>query len=243
MAAIGILGGMGPQASAHLIHLLVQDAPKHITINSDTDFPEIVLLSVPVPNFIESKKNLIPAKNILLDRTIRLEKMGCTVIGIACNTAHLFLADLQSVTKVPILSIPVLVSQKIQQLGYARIGLLASPNTLSSTLFDDALPGGVELVRPNAEMARRIEEFIFDELRGVNSSANRAALKQLIHDFRSDNDLEGVILGCTELPLILGPSDDPSVINTLGTLSEGLLGHFLADSKHFITRLQNDLLK
>ena len=166
MAAIGILGGMGPQASAHLLRLVVHNAPNHTTINLDTDFPEIVLLSVPVPNFITNKKHLRVAKNILIQRTRLLEQAGCTVNGIACNTAHLLLPDLQAATKTPFVSIPELVAVKIMQMGAKRVGLLATPNTLQSTLYDDALGASVKIVRPEKKIVNQIEKLIFKLLKG-----------------------------------------------------------------------------
>lgn len=134
MSVIGILGGMGPQASAKLLSMLVEKS-----IKTTGNCPEIVLMNVPVPNFVSNKQNMSIAKTMLIKRTKILEKAGCTVIGIACNTAHLMLADLQSITSVPFVSLPNLVAEKINELGFKKVGLLASPNTLLSRLFDEAL--------------------------------------------------------------------------------------------------------
>lgn len=226
MPAIGILGGMGPQASAQLLNLLVREAPNHLTINSDSDFPEIVLLSVPVPNFIANKHNLAKAKQILLDRTKQLERAGCVINGIACNTAHLLLPELQAVTMVPFVSIPQLVAQKLTELKIKRVGLLATPNTLGSRLYDDALGDKFELIRPALAVANQIEKLIFKQLRHRITSADAAAMHDLVYRFLAEQRLDAVILGCTELPLIFGKTNDERIIDTLAVLASGLLEKF-----------------
>ncbi|HSX17267.1 MAG TPA: amino acid racemase [Patescibacteria group bacterium] len=231
MAAIGILGGMGPQASAHLHALLIRDAPKHISITSETDFPEIVLLSVPVPNFISNKHNFSKTKQILIGKVSLLEQAGCIVNGIACNTAHLLLPDLQAATGVPFLSIPALVAAHISRAGFKRVGLLATPTTLDSTLYDETLDTSiVKLVRPSAAIATKLEKLIFKQLHGDIKPADQAALRRIAEKFIADRKLDAVILGCTELPLIFGESEDARVIDTLRVLSDGLLHAYFTDT-------------
>jgi aspartate racemase len=225
MSAIGIIGGMGPQASAQLVELLVCKSPEHFEIHDDSDFPEIVLVSVPVPNFVESKENMKQAARIVSDRAKLLEIAHCDVAGIACNTAHLFLPEVQQATSVPFLSMPRLVGAHVTTHGWRRVGLLATPNTLSSQLYDDALPSGVELVRPSHEVATRVEAFIMRQLAGKPGLHDREQLQKLIEQFRIDRQLDAIILGCTELPLVFGETDDPTVIDTLAILADGLLAH------------------
>jgi len=139
MSAIGILGGMGPQASVKLYELIIKVAKRYNLDAVDDDYPESVLLSVPVPNFISNKNKLPEARKMLMKRTKLLEKAGCTINCIACNTAHILLPELQAVTNVPFLSIPNLVAQRVKLAGYRRVGLLATPTTLASNLYDMAL--------------------------------------------------------------------------------------------------------
>jgi aspartate racemase len=139
MPAIGILGGMGPQASAKLYTLLIDGVKAYTPAAVDDDYPEIVIFSVPVPNFISNKNKLNEAKQMLIKRAQLLEKAGCVVNGIACNTAHILLPDIQIKTIVQFLSIPELVANKIKLAGYKRVGLLATPTTLESNIYDQAL--------------------------------------------------------------------------------------------------------
>ncbi|MEI6237608.1 MAG: aspartate/glutamate racemase family protein [Candidatus Saccharibacteria bacterium] len=139
MSAIGILGGMGPQASAKLYDLLIEGSKAYTPAAVDDDYPEIVIFSVPVPNFISNKQYLNKAKTMLIKRARLLEMSGCIINGIACNTAHILLPEMQVSTKVPFLSIPKLVAEKIKLAGFKKVGLLATPTTLASDLYDQAL--------------------------------------------------------------------------------------------------------
>jgi aspartate racemase len=226
MSAIGILGGMGPQASSRLYELLIEGTKALNPAAVDEDFPAIVLLNVPVPNFVSNTKNLAITKTMLIKGTKILEESGCTINGIACNTAHILMPELQATTSVPFLSIPDLVANKIQKLGFKRVGLLATPTTLKSRLYDDAMSGKTNLIRPNQQTSKVIEKFIYKQLNSDISLADTRELRLLVKSFMSAKNLDAVILGCTELPLVFGSPDDDSVIDTLKVLSDGLLNNY-----------------
>lgn len=226
MSAIGILGGMGPQASNKLYELLIKGTQNYTPAAVDDDYPEIVLLNVPVPNFISDKNELPNAKKMLIERTKLLEQAGCTVNGIACNTAHILLPELQAVTKVPFLAIPMLVAVKIQAANFKRVGLLATPTTLKSTLYDEALDGIAETVRPDTVFTEQIERYIYKQLNDTLAQRERQQFRRQVKTFKQANNLDTIILGCTELPLVYGASDTANVIDTLQVLADGLLKEY-----------------
>lgn len=230
MPAIGILGGMGPQASAKLYELIIAGTAKYSPAALDEDFPEIVLLNVPVPNFISNKSNMPEARRMLIERTKLLEAAGCTINGIACNTVHVLLPELQAVTCVPFLSMPQLVADKVKIAGYKRVGLLATPTTLTSTLYDDAIKDQAELIRPKAIFAKQIESFIYKKLDGTLTENDENNFKNQVQIFRQEDNLDAIILGCTELPLVYGESlDNESVLDTLQLLADGLLQSYFTE--------------
>lgn len=226
MSAIGILGGMGPQASTRLVELLIEKTSQFVDNPTDSDFPEIIHLSVPVPNFVSDKTNMQKAKNILIERTKMLEQAGSTINCIACNTAHLLLPDLQAVTSVRFVSIPDLVAVKVKLSKAERVGLLATPTTLSSTLYDKALDGIADIVRPNADIVAKTEAVIFKRLSNTLRDNERKEFRKLVANFKETNKLDVVILGCTELPLVFGDDTDEQVVSTLDVLADGLLEKF-----------------
>ena len=228
MSAIGIIGGMGPQASAHLLDLLVTKAPRHMVIESDSDFPEFVLLSEPVPNFVNSKENMDRAAQILKTKLPILENANCVVAGIACNTAHQFLSVLQTATTVEFISIPQEVGKVITECGFKHVGLLGSPSTINSRLFDDAVDTQ-EILRPPQSTTDEIENLIRMQLAGNITHKHRKKLAAIVNTFIKSCDLDIVILGCTELPLILG--EHPHAIDTLSLLADKLLSRFVEKTK------------
>jgi aspartate racemase len=223
MATIGILGGMGPQASNRLYELLITKTARLTKAAVDEDYPEIVLFSVPVPNFISDKSKLVQATTMLIERTKRLEQAGCSINGIACNTAHLLLPELQAVTNVPFVSLPKQVAQIISEQGYQRVGLLATPTTLGSRLYDDAVSSAL-LIRPDEKLASLTEATIYRKLANQLEAKEKVAYMRSVEDFMITMKLDAVILGCTELPLVFGETNDPRIIDTLDVLADALLG-------------------
>lgn len=229
MPAIGILGGMGPQASAKLYEMLIGGTKLYLPNAVDDDYPEIVLLNVPVPNFISNKNELSVVRQMLLDKTKLLEIAGCTVNAIACNTAHILLPELQASTKVQFLSIPNIVASKIQSTGFKRVGLLATSTTIKSSLYSDALEKIADLVLPNRELISKVETYIYKQLNSSLTSSDRDQFHELVEQFIHDENLDAVILGCTELPLVYGDRKDPKIIDSLSLLSGELLASYFGE--------------
>lgn len=229
MSAIGILGGMGPQASAKLYEMLISGTKVYIPNAVDDDYPEIVLLNVPIPNFISNKNELSVARQILLDKTKLLEIAGCTINAIACNTAHILLPELQASTKVRFLSIPNIVARKIQSEGFKRIGLLATSTTVTSSLYSDALEKIADLIPPNRELISKVETYIYKQLNSHLASSDRDQFHELVERFIHEESLDAIILGCTELPLVYGDNEDPKIIDSLRLLSDELLASYFGE--------------
>lgn len=219
---------MGPQASNKLYELLIKKTANYTNAAIDEDYPEIVLLNVPVPNFISDQKNVKTAERMLVERTRLLEKAGCTINGIACNTVHLLLPKLSAATSVPFVSIPELVNKQINAARYTRVGLLATPTTLQSMLYDDAVDTAT-IIRPTKRFASETEDYIYKQLAGKLSDKEREVFRKQVDTFRDNNNLDAIILGCTELPLVFGDSsDNPRILDTLDILSDALLEAYFA---------------
>ena len=85
--------------------------------------------------------------------------------------------------------------------------------------------GGIKLVRPDAKTAAITEKNIFKLINGNLTRTDRMKFRKLVGDFIQSQQLDAVILGCTELPLVFGDNDDPQIIDTLKVLCDGLLEH------------------
>lgn len=162
---IGILGGMGPQASAHLVSLLVELSAKEFGAKNCDDFPEIVLDSVPIPDFIANKENKNAALKILTKRVKRMSKLQVGMFAISCNTAHILLNQLQLRSKVPFVSMIDATAKEVRKCGIKKVGLLASPTTFDSGIFQKALRPE-RLVWPERRVYQTIKSPIISS--GIN---------------------------------------------------------------------------
>ncbi len=219
---IGIIGGMGPQASAKLLEVLINICTKNFGARSDSEFPEIILNSVAVPDFISDEKNLKTVLNILNKRIKLLEKFNPVCFGIACNTAHLLLKDLQFNTNIPFVSIIDEIVKNIREKKIKKVGLLASPTTIKTGLYQNKLSiVNIELIIPQEKEILVVESVIRNVLAGKIIKEDQRKLI-LIAESLTQIGAEGIILGCTELPLIFPKKFNLPVFDSIEILARAL---------------------
>lgn len=217
---------MGPQASAKLLEVLIAMCSEDYGAKDGTDYPEIILNSIPVPEFNSNKNNIGTAFNILESRVKDLEIFNPLCFGIACNTAHLLLENLQSKTKIPFISIIDEVAKEVSEEQINKVGLLATPVTINSRLYQNVLKKkGIDVVIPSLLEQKIVEEIIRNILAG---KSNREDKKNLLFIAKNllDRRSQGVILGCTELPLIFPKHFPAPVFDSIEILAKALLKRF-----------------
>ena len=96
MKKIGLLGGVGPQATAFIYQKLIDSAQANHNAVNNNDYPDVLIASVPVPDFISSKEHLDDAKKMLIEAAKGLERAGCQALCIGSNTVHILLKDLEN---------------------------------------------------------------------------------------------------------------------------------------------------
>jgi len=220
---IGILGGMGPQASAHLLDLLIELSVKEFGAKNDNDFPEILLDSVSVPDFISNHAGENDALKILKERIKFLNKIQPLCLAIACNTAHILLEDLEMVSNAPFISIIDEVTNSVGRAGLKKVGILATPVTLKSGLYQNALAKfNIESVEPKDRELKILEIIIRNVIADLSSKKDKNLLVTIANKL-INSGAEGIILGCTELPLIFSEEQKFPVFNSLEILAMSLL--------------------
>ena len=149
---------------------------------------------------------------ILADRARRLEKAGADFIVLCTNTMHKVAPDIESAVDIPLLHIADAIGEAARESGIRTVGLLGTRFTMAEPFYRErlAMRHGLEVLIPTAEQREVVDRVIFDELvKGELSDASREAYGQVIDDLVA-RGAEGVILGCTEIGLLVG-SDDASV--------------------------------
>lgn len=200
---LGILGGMGPMATAYLYEQIIKATP----VRTDQDHLEIIIASLPkIPDrtkaLLENDEDPLPqlkaGVQLLLDAQ-------ATHIVIPCNTAHAFLPRLQQAINFHCVDMIEATRQKIEELKLAKIGLLATTGTIQTGLYEKYLQRTAQLIYPNQEMQLEVMDIIYGK-NGVKagnlSEENQHRLIKCINEL-SNQGAQAVILGCTELPLLI----------------------------------------
>ena len=199
--SIGILGGMGPLATADLFRkiVLLTDAARdndHIRIYIDDN------ASIPdrTAAILSGGADPLPA---MTDSLRKLEACGADCIIMPCNTAHYFLPRLQAMTKIPFLSILTAAAEACKaQFPGKTVGILATRGTLAANLYQEALAqAGVPYLVPDAPAQDALMRVIYDGVKaGKGPEAYRADM-EAVAEALTARGADYFILGCTELPL------------------------------------------
>ncbi|MFH0943296.1 MAG: amino acid racemase [Candidatus Beckwithbacteria bacterium] len=222
---IAILGGMGPDASARLYQLMIELARSEFGAVQNHDYPEIVIDSVPVREFFSSPQKATEAIISLQDRIKKLDGFQPSCLALACNTAHTILMDLAQETKTPFVSIIEEVVKETVKRGYKKVGLLASPTTIFSGVYQtEFIDKGVELVLPENGYIEQLGEII-GQIVGGEFKKPKARLLKIANSLKKKK-VEAMVLGCTELPLVFPMNYSLPIINSLEVLGRSLLTRY-----------------
>ena len=221
---IGILGGMGPEATIDLFTKIV----KGTKVKKDQDHLRILIDNNPkIPDRTKAIQKSGPSPLPHLIRSAKLlEKAGADFIVIPCVTAHHYYKPLQKKIKIPILHIvEETVKYTLAKLRQVRkIGLVATTGTVHTGLFQKAFnERGIQLVLPTPETQRKwVMEAIYGK-RGIKATGPSEASKRLILEASQtliDRGVQAILAGCTEVPLVLKEGDlSVPVIDPLAILA------------------------
>ena len=220
---IGIIGGMGPEATLDLMRRVLAATPA----GDDGDHIHMIVDNNPkVPSRIAAlieRTGADPAPELV--RMARgLEAAGATVLAMPCNTAHAYAGQIAAAVTIPLLDMVKLTAGRIGRmvLPHRRIGMLASTAVKMLGLYDDALrPLGIALEWPQRQSD--LMGVITAVKRGDTSPANRQAFAAIAADLTA-RDTDMLVIACTELSVLapgLGPT--AAVLDALDVLSEEIV--------------------
>lgn len=202
MKKIGIVGGLGPEPTVEYYRIITG----HFHERAE-GYPRIIIYSMDVNELcrlFESEK-WDEVVEILLEGIKALYDAGADFGLIAANTPHIVFDDIEKVSPIPLLSIVTETLKVIRKLKLHKVGLLGTKFTMQSNLFQKELnPEGIEVFVPDKMDQEYIQTKIYDELSvGRFYDQTRTGLLNIIKKLIDHYSIEGIILGCTELPLIL----------------------------------------
>lgn len=203
---IGILGGMGPEATVDCYAKIIQNTPA----KTDQQHLRVIIDSNPkVPDRTAAITGKGPSPvSILVDGCRTLQTAGADFIIMPCVSAHFYLAEIRQQTKLPILSIYDVVADTIsgEHADIKTVGLMGTSGTISGGLFQKRLAtANIQTVVPADVQQTRVMAAIYD----IKNSRPDRSRKQITADLVAvaqgliSNGAQGIVAGCTEIPLAL----------------------------------------
>ncbi len=219
---IGILGGMGPLATANLFEKIILHTDAHtdqehlhIVIDNNTAIPDRTKA------ILHGGENPLP---YLKESVLRLVNAGAEVIAIPCNTSHYFYDALCAQSPVPILNMIALTREEMAAHGIRRAALLATDGAIQTGVYQKVFEGsGIELLTPDEAGQKEVMRVIYDGIKSGTTDFDTSALQAVLDDLLLQG-AETFILGCTELPLAFTqyhlsyPTEDPTLALALGAI-------------------------
>lgn len=217
MKKLGLVGGMGPESTIPYYHDIVYGVQNKI---GKDFFPALTIESVNVFDVLrfcsESKYNeLTDYLMIAIDNLIR---SGANFIALTANTPHIVFDRLQEKSSVPLVSIIEATRDEALRLNKHKVGLLGTIFTMTGDFFKTPFEDrGIEIIIPTAEEMEFINQKISSELElGIVKEETLESFQKIIMRMKEECGIEAIILGCTELPLIL--NDEVSPVSCLDTM-------------------------
>lgn len=210
MKKLGLIGGMGPQSTMPYYLNIVYGVQRRTSADF---FPNITIESLNVFEILGmiGQGRLDDLTGHFLDAIGRLAAAGCEMAALTANTAHIVYDRLAAASPIPVVSMLDSVAAEVRRRGLGRVGLLGTSFTMEGDFY--RLPferQGIELVTPGDADRAYVDDKISTELEyGIKDPHTQHRLADIIAGMAAEHDIRAVILGCTELPMILDDSISP----------------------------------
>ncbi len=200
MKNLGVIGGLGPMATAYLLELIV----KMTDVKKDQDHLPVTLLSRPdIPDrtaYILGESDKSPLPDII-DYAKTLESLNASCIVIPCITSHYFYSEFAKSVKIPVINIVSETAAYLKSMGIKKAGIMATSGTVKTGLFQNALKKeGVEFVTPSEDGQKKVMHLIYDNVK-AGLPVETKLFEEVTNELKEKGS-ECIILGCTELSLI-----------------------------------------
>jgi aspartate racemase len=227
---IGLIGGLSWKSSAEYYRLINEGVRARLgSLHSarclmwSFDFADIEVL--------QRADRWHEAAGLMIDAAQRLERGGADFLVIATNTMHIVAPQVQAATGLPLLHIADPTADAIKAAGLERVGLLGTAFTMEKEFYKGRLAHehGLDVLVPEAADRATVHRIIYEELvQGLVSEASRHACRAIIERLVA-RGAQAVILGCTEIMLLVGPQDSPvPLFDTTGLHAAAAVARSLA---------------
>lgn len=204
MKKIGLVGGTGPVSTLMYYKELNSRIDR---LTGGRAMPDIAIESVDFRRAwgYVSTAQYDKLAEYLAEKVMCLKASGCEVIALTAATMHIVLPELEQRTGVQLVSIPSAVKDEAMKRGYRSVGLLGTIFTMEQDYMKrELIDAGINVIVPDKKSRDIVAKHIFEQLEmGIVKPSTREEFNRIISDMRENDGIEAVILGCTELPLLL----------------------------------------
>jgi aspartate racemase len=205
----GIIGGIGPESTIEYYRLIIRQYRQKV---NDGSYPSIIINSIDMTRMLDfiGAGKLADVVGFLLEEIGRLAAAGADFGLLASNTPHVVFDILSGQSPIPLVSIVEAACGAAKDSGLKRLGLFGTRFTMGGRFYPDVFEkAGITLVTPNSEEQTYIHDKYMNELvNGIILEETRAGLLSVADRLKREEHIDGLLLGGTELPLILRDSGD-----------------------------------
>ena len=212
MKTVGIIGGIGPASTIEYYRLIIAAYREQ---TRDGSYPSLLINSINMKTMLDliGANELAQVTEYLVAEIQKLTYAGADFGVLAANTPHIVFDEIQRRVSLPLLSLIEATSEAAHQLGLKRVGLFGTRFTMQGRFYPDVLlKKGITLVIPEPEEQAYIHDKYLSEL--VNSiylPETREQLLRIVERLKERQGIQGLILGGTELPLLLRDVQDQEI--------------------------------
>lgn len=211
MRKIGLVGGMTPESTGIYYRLVIQGARR--PGGDPLQNPEIIIYSLNLTEVVQlqregERREVVEYLAAILER---LKLAGAEIGALTANTPHAYLDELRAKTSLPLVSIVTATRDAAVDRGVRRVLLLGTRTTMEAEMYPhDFDSAGIEIVLPSDEDREFLNHTIYGELAlGSVRPEVRQRVLEICERQITENGIDAVILGCTELPLVISSGDLP----------------------------------
>jgi aspartate racemase len=207
MKTLGLIGGVGPESTVEYYRFIVESYRE----KCDGNYPPIIINSVNLQMYIRllNAGELSQFADELVKEVERLAIAGADFGAFASNTPHIVFADVQKRSRIPLVSIVEATRDRVLEMGLRKVGLLGTRFTMQADFYPQSFSSaGLELITPSeAEQSYIHDKYMNELLNNMFLPESRDRMIEIARSMEERNGIEALILGGTELPLLLRDAD------------------------------------
>ena len=227
MKRIGIIGGIGPESTVDYYKLIIGAFHEK---QADLGYPEIIIYSANLSSLMKilEAKKWEKLTDWLVEKVVALHNAGAEFAVIGSNTPHIVFKEVISRSPIPMLSIIEETRNKAENLGFKKLGLMGTRFTMEADFFKKPFnDNNMVVVVPEQKDQDIIHHRLFSEIElGIIKDSTREELLSIVKKMIDKHSIDALILGCTELPLILNKDEfGIPFLNTTAIHAESIVNY------------------